>query len=106
MVSLLLPIYYTLTQMDDLAFAFGITFPGTTSTDVVKAALQHSVHIVDKELFDPHRHYGNIYDQLHPDGDTVIYPLFIFPESSILVNSKETYIEAIELSKAYTTAEL
>ncbi|RYZ54915.1 MAG: hypothetical protein EOP49_04075 [Sphingobacteriales bacterium] len=88
--------------MDYSTFAFCIAFPGTTPTDLVKAALEHGVHIVNKELFDPFTDYEAFSSRIRLENGPPILPLFLFPEVSILADNEEKLHEAVTLSAKYS----
>ena len=46
-----------------MQFAICITFPGTDSTDIVTAAIENQVHILDKEEYDRDKDYEGLFSQ-------------------------------------------
>ena len=89
--------------MDNLRFAICIAFPGTTSSDVVKAAIHHNVHIIDKEVFDNRKDYSTYsrYDVL--ENGSRIFALFVFPSESILAEEESTFQEILNRLTLYSS---
>jgi len=81
-----------------LRFAACITMPGTTASDVVNAAVKHSVHILDKQPYDPDRDY-DYYSELYGEAGISISHLFIFPGGSILSEDELSFRDALERLK-------
>lgn len=78
-------------------FALAIVFPGTDMADIVSAAVQHHVHIVDKQNFDAGKDYVAESKRYEPyvNGSRILL-LFVFPEGhSILANSEAQLHSAI-----------
>jgi len=80
--------------MDLLRFATCITLPGITASDIVNAALKNSVHILDKQIFDPSNDY-TYYSNLYGEADVKISHLFVFPGGSILSENEDAFRAAI-----------
>ena len=87
--------------MEHLRFAICVTLPGATSADVVKAAITHNVHIIDKETLDPWKEYSDFPDAITPENGPTIYYLFTGPEESILAENDATKQEALNAIRPF-----
>jgi hypothetical protein len=86
--------------MEHFRFAVCIVLPGTTSSDVVKAAMAHRVHIIDKELFNPSRDYRVFPQAATLENGARIFPLFVLPHNSILVDDTISMNDALATIRA------
>ena len=81
--------------MEHFRFAVCIVLPGTTSSDVVKAAMTHRVHIIDKEPFYISRDYNDFPVAETLENGARIFPLFVLPGESILVDDNISMNDAL-----------
>jgi hypothetical protein len=88
-------------MMEHLRFAVCIVLPGATSSDVVKAAITHTVHIIDKEPFDPSRDYNNFPQAETLENGARIFPLFVLPDDSVLVDDRTSMKDALTTIHKY-----
>lgn len=80
--------------MEHFRFAICVVLPGATSADVVKAAIAHNVHIIDKEPLDPAKDYSDFPETEMPENGAAIYYLFTSPDGSVLAEDEATKQEA------------
>lgn len=84
-------------------FALAVVFPGADISDVVRAAMQHNVHIVDKEPFRETRDYASFDLAYHPyiNGGRILL-LFVFPEGySVLADDSRALTKALTKVQEY-----
>jgi hypothetical protein len=70
-------------------FALAIVFPGADMSDVVRAAVRHHVHVVDREIFSAGKDYviESKKQASYINGSRIML-LFVFPdENSVLADS-------------------
>ena len=84
---------------DHPRFAVCILLPGTSDLDAVHAATFHHVHILDKQSFNPDKDYSCYRELRTPPNCPEIFPLFIFPGESELIEDSDTLNAAVEKSK-------
>ncbi|WP_276135025.1 hypothetical protein [Polluticoccus soli] len=75
-------------------FALAIVFPGADNGDVVKAAIRHYVHVIDKEDFIADKDYAAQAASYQPytNGSRIML-LFIFSEGNTVLADNETNLQ-------------
>jgi len=81
--------------MDELKFAYCIVHPGSTALDMVFAAKQHSVLILDNENFDPQKNYQLARRGYKLHNGVEVAPLFVFPDESLLAEDEQSFQKAL-----------
>lgn len=90
--------------MNPSQFALAVVFPGADVADVVRAAMQRNVHIVDKEPYKEHKNYASFDLTYQPylDGGRILL-LFVFPGGySVLAKDQQTLNNALNTVQQYS----
>lgn len=84
-------------------FALAVVFPGADVADVVRAAMHHRVHIVDKEPYKDGKNYASFNLTYEPYINGRIFLLFVFPEGySVLADDSHSLGNALSKIQEYS----
>jgi hypothetical protein len=87
--------------MENMRFAVCIVLPGTTTGDIVHAALHHCVHLLNQEPYDPEKDYTSYPEIILSSNDQNILPLFVFQKDSVLAEDEQSLKLALEKLNKY-----
>jgi hypothetical protein len=76
--------------MEDLRFAVCIILPEATLSQLVKASLHYHVQILNYQTFQEGRDYNSYSPANNAQNGIQIFPLFIFPDTSILLQDESS----------------